>query len=51
MMCAHETCTCPIDDPGLRYCGPSCRMGIEDPTGQGTCYCGHAECDNSEGEG
>ncbi len=49
MTCAHPPCTCPIDE-SLRYCGPSCRMGIEDPDGN-QCYCGHALCANSEGQG
>lgn len=50
MECTHDPCTCPVDE-GLKYCGPSCRMGIEDPSGGGKCYCGHARCANSEGEG
>lgn len=49
MTCAHPPCTCPVDE-GLKHCGPSCRMGIEAPGGN-QCFCGHANCTNSEGEG
>lgn len=48
MTCAHEPCTCPVDRD--EHCGPSCRMGIQDPSGD-NCTCGHAACTATTGSG
>lgn len=48
MQCAHDPCTCQVEDGG-GYCGPSCRTGISDAQ-SARCYCGHADCEASTGE-
>ncbi len=50
MICAHDACTCAVED-GLEYCGPSCRMGIDTSDTGEACKCGHAECVATIGQG
>ena len=43
MTCAHDPCTCPVEEAGA-HCGPACRQGIE-VSSDAPCACGHDGCD------